>query len=149
MVRHQVAKLAISAGSVTMSDANQTVSLAQALTVPFAAGFVVQRVLEILDPIFPDSLQKPNRKKIVMGLISLALGWWLSFSGLDVFILLGAKIGRWEDIVLSGIFISAGTEGFNSLLKFANYKKEASKADAAEKQSVVGNQKLQLVNTQS
>jgi len=27
------------------------------------------------------------------------------------------------DCLLSGIFISAGTEGFNSLLKFANYKK--------------------------
>ncbi len=132
-----------------MSDVSQAGNLAQALVVPFAAGFVVQRLLEILDPLFPDSVQKPNRKKIVMGLISLALGWCLSFSGLTVFALLGAHISRWEDIVLSGIFISAGTEGFNSVLKFANYKKEASKADAAEKMSSVTNQKLQLVNTQS
>jgi hypothetical protein len=28
-------------------------------------------------------------------------------------------------VFFSGIFISAGTEGFNSLMKFANYKKES------------------------
>jgi hypothetical protein len=139
-----------------MADANQAVNLAQALVVPFAAGFVVQRVLEILDPIFPDSVQKPSRKKIIMGLVSLAIGLGLAGSGIRVFAPLGEKftflgptISGWEDGLLSGIFISAGTEGFNTLLKFANYKKEASKADAADKQSAAGNQKLQLVNKQS
>ena len=37
---------------------------------------------------------------------------------------------------------------FNSLVKFAKDKNEASKAEAAEKKSAVGNQKLQLVYTQ-
>ncbi|MGA2981267.1 MAG: hypothetical protein ABSD76_16885 [Terriglobales bacterium] len=132
-----------------MVDANQAVNLAQTLTVPFAAGFVVQRFLEILDPLFPDSVQKPNRKKVVMGLVSLAIGLWLASSGIRVFAPIGASVSGWEDVLLSGIFISAGTEGFNTLLKFANYKKEASKADAADKQAAVGNQKLQLVNKQA
>ena len=132
-----------------MTDGNQAVNMAQALIVPFAAGFVVQRALEILDPLFPDSVQKPTRKKIMMGLISLVIGWALACSGIVVFGLLGAKIGPWEDRLLSGVFISAGTEGFNSLMKFANYKKEASKADAAEKQAAAGTQKLELVNKQS
>lgn len=128
-----------------MADANVT----QALIVPFAAGFVVQRALEILDPIFPNSVQNPRCKKIVMGCISLIIGWALAYFGIRVFEPLGAKISGWEDGLLSGVFISAGIEGFNTLLKFANYKKEASKADAAEKQSAAGNQKLQLVNKQS
>jgi hypothetical protein len=125
-------------------------TLAQTLTVPFAAGFVVQRVLEILDPLFPSSIQKPNRKKIVMGLVSLAIGGWLASSGILVFKAIGATtVSPWEDKLLSAIFISAGTEGFNTLLKFANYKKEASKADAADKQAAAGSQKLQLVNQQA
>jgi hypothetical protein len=128
-----------------MPEANQ---VAQALVVPFAAGFVVQRVLEILDPLFPDSVQKPGRKKIAMGVVSLTLGWWLASSGIHVFKNMGATITGWQDILLSGVFISAGTEGFNTLLKFANYKKEASKADAADKQAAAGSRTLQLVNKQ-
>jgi len=34
---------------------------------------------------------------------------------------------------MSGIFISAGTEGFNSLLKFANYKKAEAKERCGER----------------
>lgn len=131
-----------------MADTNQAINLAQSLTVPFAAGFVVQRILEILDPLFPDSVQKPTRQKIAMGLVSLATGCALSFSGIHVFKDLGVDMNWVEDGLLSGIFISAGTEGFNSLLKFANYKKEASKADAAKKLAA-STQEMQLVNRQA
>lgn len=37
---------------------------------------------------------------------------------------------RWIDILLSGLIISAGTEGFNSILKFLSYKKDETKSDA-------------------
>jgi hypothetical protein len=50
------------------------------------------------------------------------------------------------DVFGSGIFISAGTEGFNTLIKFVGYKKEASKADAAAKNSQVTAQQLKAVN---
>jgi len=53
----------------------------------------------------------------------------------------------WMDYIGTGIFISGGSEGFNSLLKFANYKKEASKADAANKLTTAGNA-VQQVNPQ-
>jgi hypothetical protein len=124
-------------------------TMAQSLAVPFAAGFVVQRVLEIADPFFPNSVQHPNRKKILMGILSLILGWVFAFCGVRVFGPLGF-LGNYcfADSLLSGIFISAGTEGFNSLLKFANYQKEASKADAAEKKAAAGTAKLQMVNPQ-
>jgi hypothetical protein len=114
--------------------------LIKALTAPFAAGFVVQRLLEILDPITVKLISNPNTKKIVLGLTSLSIGCALSaFGGMRIFQALHTVFPsfgdppHWLDIAASGIFISAGTEGFNSLMKFANYKKEATKADAANK----------------
>jgi hypothetical protein len=38
----------------------------------------------------------------------------------------------------SGIFVSAGTEGFNSLMKFASYKEDSAKVDAGTKLDAPG-----------
>ena len=130
-----------------------------ALIIPFAGGFVVQRFLEILDPFTTAKIKDPNKKRIVMAILSIAIGWSLAaFMGIHIFEVLDKaldkKLGQqfdhpnW-DIFFSGIFISAGTEGFNSLLKFANYKKEASKAEAADKKSQLKPEQLALVNPQS
>jgi len=118
------------------------------LTEPFVAGFIVQRLLEIVDPISTAKLKDPNQKKIVLGLLSLVIGCTLAgFMGIRIFHALNDNFSNVPvDILLSGIFISAGTEGFNSLLKFANYKKETSKADAAEKISQLKSEQLALVN---
>jgi hypothetical protein len=130
--------------------------LTQALLVPFAAGFVVQRFLEIIDPFTTGRISDPNRKKFVMGVISVILGWLLAgFGHIEIFSQLcvkgnpSADINQVWDVIFSGIFISAGTEGFNSLMKFASYKKEASKAEAAQKKSGLSQQQLNLVNPQS
>jgi hypothetical protein len=40
--------------------------------------------------------------------------------------------------VVTIIFISAGTEGFNSLLKWISYKKEDAKASAANTKQALG-----------
>jgi hypothetical protein len=130
--------------------------LTQALLVPFVAGFIVQRFLEIVDPFTTAKISDANRKKSVLGGISLALGWLLAgFGHIEIFSALCTKtdpcfnMGHIGNIVFSGIFISAGTEGFNSLMKFANYKKESSKADAAQKKSGLTTQQLNLVNPQT
>ena len=125
--------------------------LVKALIVPFVAGFVVQRFLDILDPLTSKLIQDANIKKIVLGVASLGIGWMLAYClGLQLFHLLlkpaEANLPRWLDELFTGIFISAGTEGFNSLLKFANYKKEASKAEAAAKRAQVTAEQLRLVN---
>jgi hypothetical protein len=123
--------------------------LTQALVVPFAAGFIVQRFLEILDPFISSIVPDPNKKKIVMSFASLVIGLALSgIGGIEIFKALNWQMNNALDICCSGIFISAGTEGFNSLMKFANYKKEASKADAADKKSKLTGQQLNLVNPQ-
>jgi uncharacterized protein YacL len=127
--------------------------LIQALLVPFVAGFIVQRFLEILDPFTTAKIKDPNTKKMVLGFASLAIGCILSgFVDLRLFhalqpLFAGLRVlPHTVDVFFSGVFISAGTEGFNSLMKFANYKKEASKADAARKRSQLSGDELHSVN---
>jgi hypothetical protein len=130
-------------------------SIVQTLTAPFAAGFVVQRVVEILDTYTTARIADFKNKKFVVGVISLVLGIALA-AGLQLRMshqLLQLSCDdvwvTWLDYLGTGIFISGGSEGFNSLLKFANYKKEASKADAANKLKAAGNNAVQQVNPQN
>ena len=118
----------------------EATSLVTALAPAFAAGFAVQRLLEILDPL-AETVAGPEKKKIVLGLSSLIAG--LGFAGgvgLRVLVHLGAYTfgSRFDrndliDLFVTGLVISAGTEGFNSILKFMNYKKEDQKAEANTK----------------
>jgi hypothetical protein len=125
--------------------------LTKGLVIPFAAAFIIQRFLEILDPLTSKLIEDPGWKKVVLGLVSLVMGWALaSWLQLGIFHALGSgavvKLSESLDHFLTGIFISAGTEGFNSLLKFANYKKEESKADAASKKSVAPQAAMRSLN---
>jgi hypothetical protein len=131
-----------------------TEDLVKALTVPFAAGFVVQRAVEILDTYTTAKIADPSRKKFAVGVVSLALGCLLA---------IGLHLRMFHDLMQldcddafmnlldyfgTGIFISGGSEGFNSLMKFANYKKEASKAVAADKLKSVAPDAIKAVNPQ-
>ena len=110
--------------------------LIEGLGPAFAAGFAVQQLLEILNPLMEKIFGQAN-KKIVAGLISLAAGLALSFfAGLRVLRPFGLEAGVVDNIV-TGLIISAGTEGFNSVMKFMGYYKQKEKASAAEKQSNV------------
>jgi hypothetical protein len=126
--------------------------LVKSLIGPFAAAFIVQRLLEIIDPLTTKLIKDANTKKIVLGLVSLGIGWALAKStDIQIFHVLlklpaSAKLPCWLDNLFTGIFISAGTEGFNSLMKFANYKKEAGKAEAAAKLSQVSAAQIRSVN---
>jgi hypothetical protein len=123
--------------------------LVKVLTVPFAAGFVVQRVVEILDTYTTSMIKPVDLKKFVVGIISLVLGWLLAGpGGIHIFEALKWTMDPRLDVFVSGIFISGGSEGFNSLMKFANYKKEGSKADAADKLKKTPPEAVQLVNPQ-
>ena len=128
--------------------------LVQALTVPFAAGFVVQRIVEILDTYTTAKITDPGKKKFAVGVISLVLGVALA-AGFQLrmfhdLLQLNCDdlLKNWFDYFATGIFISGGSEGFNSLLKFANYKKEGSKADAASKLKNVAPDAIKAVNPQ-
>jgi hypothetical protein len=127
--------------------------LIKALTVPFVAGFVVQRLLEIADPYTTAHIKDPLKKKEVMGAISLVIGVLLCVAArIGLLTILhqatagtstdnALPTGWWFtalDYLASGIFVSAGTDGFNSLLKFLSYKKDAAKVDAGNKLNAAG-----------
>jgi hypothetical protein len=109
----------------------------------FAAGFAVQQLLELLDP----WLDKTKwDKKCLLGIFSLIAGLVLSFgAGLRVLQPLGATSSAIWDALVTGLIVSAGTEGFNSIMKFLGYSKEKQKGDAAEKQKTAGAEALALL----
>jgi hypothetical protein len=107
--------------------------LVMALGPAFAAGFALQRLLEILDPLLDKIKLIKDNKKIILGLVSLAVGFILAFGiGLRVLQPLGVSGADPADIIVTALIVSAGTEGFNSILKFLGYTKENKKTIAAQ-----------------
>ena len=107
-------------------------SVIEALLPAFTAGFAVQRLIEIADPVL-DKLKE--RKRFYLGLLSLAMGFVLVALGrLRVLTHLGATGYGIDliDFIVTALIISAGTEGFNSILKFLSYKKEEKKAESVQ-----------------
>jgi hypothetical protein len=104
--------------------------LITALAPVFAAGLAIQQLGEILDPIL-DKVG-PTYKRVVLALVSLSLGLIVAFgANLHVLALLGAPDDDVLNPLVTGLIISGGTEGINSILKFLKYKKEDAKNDAA------------------
>lgn len=132
------------------SQLDQTVKYVTQLGPAFAAGFSVQQIVEVVDSLIVWSGKwKPSndgtvpQKKAVLSLFSLGLATLLvlldSNHYLDILQAIGASNGKAQSagtqavgVLISIAFISAGTEGFNSLLKWLTYKKEDAKATAAQ-----------------
>ncbi len=109
-------------------------TLVTALGPVFAAGLAIQQLLELLDSIFLKKFLGDEYKKAILGLLSLVAGLGLAFgAGLRVLELLGASAPWYWDELTTGLIISGGTQGINSILKFLGYAKEGKKADAAAK----------------
>jgi len=103
-----------------------------ALAPVFAAGMGIQQLGEILDPI----LEKiaPNNKRVVIGFLSLSIGLVVAFvGGLDALKPLSGEEHFVTNHLITGLIISGGTEGINSILKFLKYSKEDKKNEAAAK----------------
>ena len=98
----------------------------------FASGLGIQQLAEMLDPVL-DKVG-PDYKKVVVSVVSLVLGLALAFgAGLHTLQPLGVDKAGLLDPLLTGLIISGGTEGINSILKFLKYTKEDKKNDAAAK----------------
>jgi hypothetical protein len=115
--------------------------LITALAPVFAAGMGIQQLGELLSPVV-DKISADN-KKIILGLVSLTLGLVLAFTAkLHVLQLLGVTPASGLDTIdaiVTGLIISGGTEGINSILKFLKYTKEDKKNEAAAKTPANGN----------
>jgi len=108
-------------------------TLVTALGPVFAAGLAVQQFLELIGPWLEKITNDDDKKKkMFVGLISLVVGLGLSFGArLYVLSALGASTPFVVDGIVSGLIISGGTEGINSVMKFLGYSKEKEKANAA------------------
>lgn len=112
--------------------------LIKALAPAFATGFAVQQFLEILDPLI-EKIIWASGKKLILGIVSLIMGLMLAIgAGLRVLNPLGVSNADTWDIIVTGLVISAGTEGFNSIMKFLGYSKDRQKGEAAERLRTTG-----------
>ncbi len=95
----------------------------------FAAGFAIQQLIEKIDPLFA----KVKQKGVILGLLSLALGIGLAFgAGIKVLEPLGSAAPGFWDQIITGLIISGGSEGINSVMKFLGYKKAEAKQAAGD-----------------
>lgn len=117
----------------------------------FIAGFGVQQTVEIVDSLItalgswdPSKPEDVRNKKAILSFVSVIIAAVLTGLGggnIDVlkpFIKEGYQWGLFGGLI-TVIFISAGTEGFNSLMKWLSYKKEDAKATAAKAKGDTGN----------
>lgn len=107
--------------------------LVTALGPAFAAGFAVQQFLELIDPLFGGLTE--SAKKIVFSVLALGLGFVLTLvGGFEVLEQLADQdIPDALDVLVTALVISAGTEGFNEILKFLGYAKQNEKKKAGVK----------------
>jgi hypothetical protein len=119
-----------------------------ALGPAFAAGFAVQQLLEIADPLIAWFGLTATAKKALLGVLSLVIGLAIAdICGLRVLQALESRTTQVRgDLFVTGVVISAGTEGFNSIMKFLGYSKDARKAAAAEQVAAAGKPALQAIN---
>jgi hypothetical protein len=119
-------------GTANPGNIAPAINVVYALAPAFAIGFAVQRLLEILDTWVDLDKQMSSEWKIAfMSATALIVGLILALlfkigilKTLDVNI---DDSNRWLDYLVSGLIISAGTDGFNSILKFLSYSKDAKK----------------------
>ena len=121
-----------------------------ALAPAFIAGFGVQQTVEVIDSLItglgswdPSKQEDVRKKKAILSLVSVVIAAVLTALGggnIDVlkpFIREGYQWGLFGGVI-TVIFISGGTEGFNSLMKWLSYKKEGAKAEAAKAKGDTG-----------
>lgn len=106
-------------------------SAVDALAPAFAVGFAIQQLLELLDPAIGLAIHGVA-KKILLGAVSLAVGVVLALAldAIRVLSALGTTADVWVDVLVTGLIVSAGTEGFNTIVKFLGYAKEDKKKEA-------------------
>lgn len=122
---------------------------AQALAGPFIAGFAVQQGVEVFSSLIAlrENIDSDVKKKkawfsvasILLSTVAVVGG------GLDVLKIFAPGSPTWVSTFITIIFVSAGTEGFNSLLKWLGYKKEDAKATAAKNKANQGDSAMRAV----
>ena len=78
-------------------------------------------------PMLPSGISDVDAKKILLGVMSITLGSAIALSLNSVRILQAVGLTSQWDWFITGLIISAGTEGANSVVKLMQYVKDAVK----------------------
>jgi len=123
----------------------------------FAAGLAIQQLLEIADRFFDQILKIVDPtgalavldKRFVLNILSFVVALILTIgAGLRVLNPLGVQTGGLggdlADVLVTSLIISAGTESFNSIVKFLGYVKEDRKVMATTKKVQAEQQSIEI-----
>ncbi len=103
---------------------------AEALGPVFIAGFAIQQLIELLDPIL-DKFLKTN-KAWILSLTSFLTAFMLAVVlGLRALKPFGVTQAPWLDVFITALLITGGTKWLNDLLKIIQYRKLELRARAA------------------
>jgi hypothetical protein len=102
------------------------------IAVAFITAIAVQQLNELLDPIFSNLIRTTVNKKFAMNILAATVSLLVAIFG-NVRLLRPAGLGDGGllDLAVSALAMSAGTDGVNSVLKYAAYSKEAQKSRVA------------------
>jgi hypothetical protein len=125
-------------------------NIIMALAPVFAAGFAIQQLLEVPGTLIELSGGEKSQKykKIILGVLGAIIGCSLAAWVDDLAVLrvllthtvtdaagksttVVPVISRYVEVPVTGLILSAGTEGVNSILKFMKYAKEDKKNEAS------------------
>jgi hypothetical protein len=98
--------------------------LASVLAPGLVAAMAIQQLIALVEPAL-DQWIRQHKKWILSG-IALVMALIVTLV-LDLRLLaaLGYEAAPWMDVILTALFLTGGTKGFDDLLKWMNYKKEA------------------------
>lgn len=121
-----------------------TLTAPETVALVFLAGFAIQQVLQIIDPVvilcmrayrdsrpekdYPAGMTEGDIKKAVMATLSFGFGVataWLT--DIRLLTLLNSEYAGLGDILVTGLVLGTGTEAVNTLVKFLGYVKDAQK----------------------
>ena len=114
--------------------------LIQSLGPAFAAGLAIQQLLELADRFWdqilkilgPSPFIEAVDKKLLLGIVSSVTALFITIvTGLRVLHPMGINQGDLADVFVTTLIISAGTESFNSIVKFLGYVKDDRKVTAS------------------
>lgn len=92
------------------------------------ASVAVQQLLELPEALLSLSSRYQKHKKPFVKLIAVAVGMIFAREGqFHILSIVGSRLNPFIDTLLAGLVVSAGTDCFNSIVKFLSYVKENKK----------------------
>ena len=98
-----------------------------------AISFAIQQLVELFDSVFylTEEQRKSLSRPLVLKLISIALGFGAALTCSECEVIVASIENKALQVIILGFGFAGGTEGANSILKFAKYSKDNIRAIAA------------------